>query len=336
MLKILGAVGALLLLAAGGGVGYLEVKKPAQHPPSSEIVERTPARLARGRYLVEHVTHCLGCHSDLQTAIYGMPPKPGTLGQGGYPFDDKLGVPGLVCAQNITPDPEYGIGRWTDGEVLRAMREGVDRDGNALFPMMPYASYRSMSEEDARSIVAYIRTLPPIHHSVPEKHIDFPVNLLVKSVPQPLDGPVQTPDDAKDHLAYGKYMVTLAGCQECHTPHDDHGQKLPGKEYSGGWVLTIVGPPGQKPLHVVPPNITPDPDAYFGKATKEQWIGRVRSFASMESAPPVATPGRNTIMGWVEYAGLSDQDLGAVFDYIKTVPPLKNNVEPFPDAPAGG
>jgi mono/diheme cytochrome c family protein len=335
MLRFLGVGAALLLCAAGGGVGYLAVRKPAQRPASTERIERTPARLARGRYLVEHLTHCLSCHSDQQMDRYGMPPKPGTLGQGGYPFDSKLGVPGVVCAQNITPDPDYGIGGWTDGEVLRAFREGVDRSGDALFPMMPYPYYHSMSDEDARSIVVYLRTLEPVHHPVPQKQLDFPVNLLVKSAPQPLEAPVEAPEDAKDHLAYGKYLVTIAGCVECHSPHDAHGQKLPGKDFSGGWSLSLVSAGGGKPVHVVPPNITPDPDAYFGTATKEQWIGRVKSFASMEGAAPIATPGRNTIMGWVEYAGLTEPDLGAIYDYMKTVPPIKNKVEPFPDAPAG-
>ena len=112
------------------------------------------------------------------TTASRVPVKAGTEGQGGFPFDKKLGVPGLVQAQNITPDPETGLGHWTDGEVLRAMREGVDRKGVALFPMMPYEDFREMSDEDARAIVAYLRTLKPIRHAVAPRRLDFPVNLL--------------------------------------------------------------------------------------------------------------------------------------------------------------
>ncbi|HWC64910.1 MAG TPA: cytochrome C, partial [Thermoanaerobaculia bacterium] len=163
-------------------VAFLVLRPPKRRPPSAERIEITPARIERGRYLVLHVTDCLGCHSDHHFDRFGMPVKAGTEGQGGFAFDEKLGVPGVVCAQNITSDAEFGLARWSDGEVLRALREGIDRQGRALFPMMPYLGYRHLSDEDARSIVAYLRTLPPIHRSVPAKRIKFPLNVLLKSV----------------------------------------------------------------------------------------------------------------------------------------------------------
>src|ERR1051325_6974170 len=126
---------AVLLLLTGGAVGFLALRPPKQRPPSTEKIPLDAARIERGRYLVLHVTDCLGCHSDHHFDRFGMPIKAGTEGQGGFAFDEKLGVPGVVCAQNITSDPESGLGRWTDGEVLRAIREGVDRNGKALFPM---------------------------------------------------------------------------------------------------------------------------------------------------------------------------------------------------------
>ena len=166
LLKVIGALILVCVILAGVGLAYLALRKPAMRPPSSEKVEATPARLARGEYLVLHVSDCLGCHSDFTPNQFDLPPKPGTEGQGGYPFDQKLDVPGVVQAQNITPDPETGIGRWTDGEVIRAIREGVDKDGQALFPQMPYPYLRSMSDEDVRSVVAYVRTLKPIRHPI--------------------------------------------------------------------------------------------------------------------------------------------------------------------------
>lgn len=332
-LKVVAGVALAVVALAGLGVGALAMKRPNQRVASGETVERTPARLARGTYLVEHVSHCLECHSGLDLDRFGQPPKAGQLGQGGMVFDARFGgVPGMVAAQNITPDPDYGIGRWTDGEVLRAFREGVDKNGDALFPMMPYSYYHAMSDEDARSVLVYLRSLAPVHNQVPKKRIDFPVNLLIKSVPKPVDGPIEAPNDDTDHLAYGKYLVTIAGCRECHTQHDAHGQLVPGREFAGGFSMAIRAGDGTV-RHVVPPNITPHPTAFFGTATKESWIGRVKAFAGMDGdKAPTVPPGRNTHMAWTAYAGMTDRDLGAIYDYLKTIPPIENHVESFPDA----
>ena len=178
---LVAAFGVVVL--AGIAVAALTLRHPAQRPPSSERIEITPARLARGAYIVEHLADCLTCHSEFQADRYGIPVKPGTAGQGGLPFGKEFAVPGVVCAQNITPNPTHGLGTWTDGEVLRALREGVDKNGDALFPMMPYQDYGSMADEDANSVVVYLRTLAPVNHEVPKKKLDFPVNLFVKLVP---------------------------------------------------------------------------------------------------------------------------------------------------------
>ena len=326
VLKVLGWVVAALVLAAGSLIAWLALRSPDRLPPSAEKVVPTPERLARGKYLVHHVADCLPCHSEVLGDRFAIPVKAGTEGQGGFAFDQKLGVPGRVQAQNITPDTEFGIGSWTDGEVMRAVREGVDRKGKALFPMMPYAGFHEMSDEDMRSILVYLRTLKPVHHEIAPRQLDFPVNLLVKFSPKPLTGPVSAPDP-KDNLAYGKYLVTMAGCGDCHTPHDDKGQLVPGMDYSGGWVM--VGPWGK----VVTANITPDPDNFMGQATREAFIGRFKSFEGLDADnSPVAPPGKNTVMGWSRYAGMTPEDLGAIYDYLKTVKPIKKKINPFPDA----
>ena len=124
-------------------------------------------------------------------------------------------MPGLVVASNITPDVETGIGSWSDGEKIRSIREGVDRDGNALLPMMPYTDYRLMSDMDVESVVAYLNSLAPIRHALPKTRVDFPINLLIKSVPRPV-GHV-APPERSDPQKYGKYLAALAGCGGCHT-----------------------------------------------------------------------------------------------------------------------
>jgi hypothetical protein len=314
----------VVVVIAGAGVTVLAVKKPAQRPASTETVERTPERLERGKYLAEVLMQCVHCHSDHDETKFTWPAKHETLGQGGFAFDQKLGFPGSVCAQNITSDPETGLGNWTDGEIMRAVREGVAKDGHALFPMMPYESFRNMSDEDMKSIVVYLRQLPPVRHPIPDAKLDFPVNLLIKLAPKPLDGPVKAPDKS-DHLAWGKYLVTMANCHDCHTMHDK-GKLREDMLFAGGWVLNM--PWGQR---LVPPNITPDPETGIGNMTKEQFVSRFKAFESMTELPP-APPKRNTIMPWNLYAKIPAEDLGAIYDYLRTVKPIKNKVNAFPDA----
>ena len=322
--KVTGLVLLVVVALAAIGVSYLALRKPAQKPAAAEKIEATPERLARGKYLAHHVSMCIDCHSE-HTLAYGMPQKPGREGVSGLIWDRRIGFPGTLAAANITPDPETGLGKWTDGEILRAIREGVDREGKALFPIMPYGHFRHMSDEDAKSIVAYLRTLPAQRYEEPKKSLDLPLNFVEKFVPKPVEAPVPAPDRG-DTVAYGKYLTTIAACGECHTPKDDKGQPLPGMEFAGGFEMHGPG------FRVVTSNITPHPSTYMGRATKEEFIARFRSFASFtaETAPP-APKGRNTLMPWISYAGMTDEDLGAIYTYLKTLPPVDHKVNPFPD-----
>src|SRR5439155_23526308 len=116
-------------------------------------------------------------------------------GTGGAGFVMPLrGLPGRVVPPNITPDRETGAGSWTDAQLARAIREGIGYDGRALFPFMPYQSYRHLSDEDLASVVAYLRSLPPIRHAVPKTELVFPVNYLIRAAPEPTTEPVPQPD----------------------------------------------------------------------------------------------------------------------------------------------
>ena len=323
--KVVGLVLLVVVALAAIGVSYLALRKPAQRPAAAEKIEGTPERVARGKYLVHNVTICFDCHSE-RTMAYALPFKPGREGVGGFVWDRKIGFPGTLAAANLTPDPDTGLGKWTDGEILRAMREGVDREGNALFPIMPYGHYRSMSDEDAKSIVAYLRTLRPLRYEEPAKSLDVPLNFVEKFVPQPVEAAVAAPDRA-DTLAYGKYLTTIAACGDCHTPKDDQGNSLPGKEFAGGFEMHTPT------FRVVTANITPHPTTFMGRATKEEFIGRFRAFSGYtpETAPE-APKGKNTLMPWIAYSGMSDEDLGAIYAYLRTVPAVGDKIDPFPDA----
>jgi hypothetical protein len=315
-----------LVVVLAGGLAALALMKPQQQPASTETVERTPARLARGRYLAETLIGCVDCHSAHRSDMYGWPIDQATVGHGGFPFDKTIGVPGNVCAQNITQDMETGIGGWTDGEIIRAIREGIAKDGHALFPMMPYEEFHDMSDEDVRSIVVYLRTLKPVHKATPEVQLDFPVNYLIKLSPHPVTAPIPTPKPS-DGLAYGKYLTKMAGCYDCHTLHEK-GKAVPEMDYAGGWSFPM--PWG----HVVSANITPDAETGIGNMTRDEFIGLFQSFDGMEPVP--APPGRNTIMEWYSLAKVPTEDLGAIFDYLRTVKPIKHKIaSSFPDAPQG-
>ena len=323
--RIVGILVLSVVTLAALGVGWLMWRKPAQRPAPDLQVERTPERVARGRYLVRHVGICLDCHSQRKLA-WGMPVNLESEGANGFVWDETMHFPGRVAAANLTPDLETGLGVWSDGEVIRAIREGVDRNGRALFPIMPYTHYRNMSDDDAEAIVAYLRTLKPIRYERPEKELDLPLPFVEKFVPAPLDGPVTAPDPS-DRVAYGKYLTTIAACGECHTPKDKQGNAIEGMEFAGGYEMHAPD------FRVVTANITPHPDTYMGQATKEEFIARFRAFASFtpETAPQ-APQGRNTLMPWIAYSGMTDEDLGAIYDYLKTLEPKANKVNPFPDA----
>jgi hypothetical protein len=104
-------------------------------PLTDRKFEASSERLARGKYLTEAVMGCFYCHSQRDCNSNGAPAIAATKG-GGSPFDTQ-GFPGKVYASNITPDPETGVGNWTDDMLARAIREGVDKDGRTLLPMMP-------------------------------------------------------------------------------------------------------------------------------------------------------------------------------------------------------
>ena len=191
-------LGVTVLL--GGGLAYLYLRRPAQVPAADIKVAATPERLARGKYLYENLCNCGGCHSLRDFTRFGGPEVVSGRGQGSV-FPPEFGLPGEVAASNITPDRETGIGAWSDGEKIRAIRDGVDREGRTLFPLMPYRFYRYMSDEDVQSLVAYLNALPPLRHSQPKTRIQFPVNLFIKSAPKPA-GQV-APPDLGDRVKYG-------------------------------------------------------------------------------------------------------------------------------------
>jgi hypothetical protein len=321
LVKILGGLIALLLVVAAAGLGYLYYAFPKVPAAGEFTIEPTPERMARGKYLNDHVVGCTTCHSERDWTRFSGPVVPGTIGKGGQEFN--LGPAGRLYSKNITP---AAIGSWTDGELLRAVTAGVSQDGTPLFPLMPYPHFGVMSEEDVHAALVYVRSLTAIENTdIPARTLSFPLNLIVRTIPAPANPQPRPP--ATDKLAYGRYMLRAALCQECHTPIDEQGTKLPGMDFAGGMELLETG------YRVRSANITPDADTGIGTWTEQQFIDRFKSFAGVEQ--PVLSDAerrQNTPMPWTEYAGMSRDDLGAIYAALRAQKAVVNRVNHFPDA----
>jgi len=234
----------------------------------------------------------------------------------------ELGLPGVVAPRNITPDKETGIGNWTDGEKIRAIREGVSRDGTALFPMMGYQRYRHMSDEDVYSLVAYLNTITPVRNAIPRSKIAFPVSLLMKGAPQPA-GHVAEPDRS-NRVKYGEYLVTLAGCMGCHTP-SKQGKPLKGLTLAGGEQFRLPG------MVVVSANITPDPQTGIGRWSEQDFLDRIYQYKEYaEKGSPHVGPESFTLMPWLNFAQLEPEDLKAIYAFLRTQKPVYHVVDSHP------
>ncbi|MGH9718711.1 MAG: c-type cytochrome [Bryobacteraceae bacterium] len=316
-LAILATVAGL----TGAGFGYLYFRDPEIAPPAPVKVKITAQRIERGKHLFEHVADCDGCHSERDWTRFGGPVVTAGRGKGNI-FPGSLGFPGTVVAPNITPDEETGIGAWTDGEKIRAIREGISRDGSALFPFMPYQRFRHMSDEDVYSIVAYLNTLRPVRSALSRTRLDFPVSMLIRSAPKPA-GQVAVPDPG-DKLQYGKYLVNLAGCITCHTP-EQKGEMIAGREFAGGNVFRFPT------ATVVSSNISPDCETGIGRWTEQDFVEKVYQYRdyALNGSPEVGPEGF-TIMPWLMFSHMSPDELGAIYTYLKTQKPIYNAVETHP------
>jgi len=193
LLYVILTVAILLAFGITFTIGWRPFIGPRARRLATRTFERTPTRLARGQYLVEHVANCMECHAEHDWTAHDAPVRPNSLGAG-QDMNVLKGFPGKVYAPNITPDRETGIGAWSDDQRARAIREGVSHDGRALFPFMPYLDFRAMSDEDLAAVIVYVRLLPPVRRQQPPTELIFPVNYLIRGAPAPLDGPVGEPD----------------------------------------------------------------------------------------------------------------------------------------------
>lgn len=312
--KIAGIVLLVLIVLVCAGItftiGWRPIIGARKRALTDRKFEKTEARMLRGKYLVEGVNGCFGCHTDADWSKPGAPPTAGKEGSGHIWSDQDL--PWLV-APNITPDQETGAGNWSDDALARAIREGIGHDGRTLFPMMPYQSYRLMSDEDLASIIVYLRSVPPVKNQLPITKMPFPLNFLMHSVPQPVTAAVSAPDQS-NVVARGEYLVKMSACADCHTPQEK-GTPIPGMDFAGGFLMHE--PKGD----VVSANITPAASGigYYNEAT----------FIQAMRAGKVGARPLHYSMPFYFFGKMTDEDLKAIFAYLKTLKPVKHQLDNY-------
>ena len=262
------------------------------------------ALLKRGEYLMNGPVACGNCHN---ARAEDMSFAPGKEFAGGFHIVDPVID---AWSANITPDPETGIGTWTDEEIITAIREGKNKEGRIIFPPMPVPTYNNMSDDDVKAIVAYLRTVPAVHNEVPETKYSIPLQAMppAKGLPAP---------PATDTVAYGGYIVNaLAHCFECHTPAGANGAPDFTKMGAGGFEIQLA--PG---MTVKTANITSDPETGIGSWTDDEIKTAITTGVGKDGtklAPP---------MPYGFFKNMTPEDLDAVVAYIRTIPPIKNAVE---------
>lgn len=281
-----------LCVAAFGAAAALYASLPLAQPAAAETLYQ------RGKYLVETIAGCGNCH----TPVGPKGPIMARRYSGGPPLVTKEYK---AFATNITPDKETGIGKWTDVQIIRAIREGVRPDGSIIRPPMPFGFYRRLSDRDVTAIVAYLRRVKPIKATAPKPEYKIP---LPKSYGPPVGHVAEVP--RTDKVAYGAYLAGPVGhCMECHTPmvkgHFDFSRAgAGGLEFMGPWGVSVAR------------NITPHKDDGIGSWSDTQIKRSITKGLSKDGSkllPP---------MPFHLYAGIKPADLDAIVAYLRTLKPI--------------
>ena len=271
----------------------------------------TPAEIARGKYIFGATGGC-GCHTES-----GNPPKPPN--SGGRKYEGPFGT---AYSSNITPDPKTGIGNWTDEQIIAAIRLGRRPNGERLVPVHPFTVFNGMAAEDLRALVAFLRTVKAVNRQIPPKKLVPLFESLALPAWLVAFAPRETPPAAAptSGVARGEYLVrAVAHCGECHSPRTIT-QATDNSRFLGG---NPKGPEG-----AAMPNITPEPDTGIGQWSEEE----IADYLASGNKPDGDVAGglmaeviEGTLAG---YKDLTKADRLAVARYLKTVPPVRNKVEP--------
>ena len=257
------------------------------------------ALIARGKHLVYSSAHCINCHSktNADSLINLGLDVPLT---GGVLFHLPVGK---VYSKNITPDKETGIGRFSDTEIARALRYGVHPDGTAVLDFMPF---HNTSDNDLTAIIAYLRSQKPIRNQVPNNSMNLLGKIVKAFVLKPVgpNGTVLKSISNDTTAVYGAYLTSsVANCRGCHTKRNMATGAYIGEDYAGG--AQIEG--------FITPNLTPDSSGRIFNWSKQNFIERFRMGKLYPKTP----------MPWNSFKRMTDEELTAIYNYLKTVRPVK-------------
>jgi mono/diheme cytochrome c family protein len=289
------------------GLRLLLVLVLCSYQPGLLAADAASDRIERGRYLLR-AAGCAACHTDSENK--------GEFLAGGR----KLTSPyGTFVSPNVTPDKEHGIGRWTDEDFIRALRDGVSPAGDHYYPAFPYTSYTRMSREDMLAIKAYLFSVKPVAQHNPGHDLVWYAGRTLMGLWKWLyfTPGQREPDTSKSaRWQRGEYLVNaMSHCAECHSPRNGLGALIDNKLFIG----VKDGPEGE-----TAPNITPDRDTGIGRWSS----GELKTFLHSGELPDGDYTGG--LMAEVVDEGLaylSKQDLDAIVEYLQSLRPVKNQVE---------
>jgi mono/diheme cytochrome c family protein len=320
-LKILGWVGGIVVVLIVALALYINASwdKPRERSVSTRTASMDSATIARGEFIFKIGNGCWQCHSTTLNA--DAPPSGGRL------FDLTNVGPGFgkFWSPNITPDEVTGIGRWTDGQIVRAIREGLRHDGTPLFPIMPMATLKGLSDDDVYAVVSYLRSIPPVRNPVPKREVLFPTKALfalgVVGPEPPITSPILAPPRGIT-AEYGRYLANHAApCSDCHTVRDLNTGAFYFDSLMAGSTIEFGSIEGDA-VWAFAPNITPDPETGIGNWSEEDFLLAVRTGTR---------PDGRVLSNHMPYAlyGLWDEDdLRAVYLYLKSIKPHRRPSPP--------
>ncbi|MGE5107322.1 MAG: cytochrome c, partial [Sphingobacteriales bacterium] len=263
--------------------------------------------IARGKHLIYGPAHCITCHGPANSDSLLKAGKTIPL-IGGVAF--KLPV-GVIYSKNITPDAETGIGKFTDPEIGRALRYGVHPDGTVVFDFMPF---HNLSNNDLTAVISYLRAQKPVKNKIPENTLNIMGKLVKAFMVKPV-GPTETIQDSvkiDSSATYGKYIaLNVANCNGCHTLRDMSGAYI-GEPFAGGGAFKE---PGKTTLY--PPNLTPDSSSRIFGWSQQMFVDRFRMGKIIYYSH----------MPWNCFNTMSDDELKAIYKYLKTLKPAKTTVQ---------
>ncbi|MBM61711.1 MAG: hypothetical protein CL484_02040 [Acidobacteria bacterium] len=265
-------------------------------------------RYQRGWYIAEAVVDCQGCHTRRDPPDFSIPAE--AEWSGGELFGEAWLMPGDLVPPNLTPDKETGLGNWTTQQIKNAIRNGVNRDGERLFPLMPSHLYQVMSDRDLDALVYYLQSLPERKQPNDKK-----TKLKIKrSDISPLPTPTNVPEPPNDPIERGKYLLTLGNCLSCHSP-TLKGQIIEERYLAGGVVInTHFGV-------MLPPNITPAEKTGIGGYKKEEFMRLMREGITRKGVQVMLN-----YMPWYVYKKMTDEDLNAMYEFLMSNPPIENDI----------